>query len=240
MAGNLPEHRIDRPLLVMRWEDVAFLHWAYDPAVVQRLLPSGLAVDVRDGQAWVGLVAFRMADVRAPGAPALPGLSTFPEINVRTYVRAPDGSDGLWFLTLEASRAAMMTARPLIGIAYTWARMAVTRRGSEVRYDSRRRLPRDPSARTRLGVEFGVAIPPGEQTGLDHHLTGRWRAYSRRHDTIFCTPVEHEPWPLHRAAVTQLDDGLVAACGLPQPSDAPLVHYAPAVGVSLGVPRVVA
>lgn len=240
MVGNLPEHRIDAPLMVMRWEDVAFLHWAYDPDVVQDLLPPGLTVDARDGHAWVGLVAFRMADVRLPGAPAVPGLSTFPEVNVRTYVRDPHGRDGLWFFTLEASRAAMMVARPLIGIGYTWAAMAVSRRGSEVRYASRRRLPRNAAARTHFGVAHAQAIPPGDQTDLDHYLTGRWRAYSRRHGRMFCTPVEHEPWPLHAAAVTRLDDGLVAACGLPQPCAEPLVHYAPAVSVSLGMPRVAA
>ena len=240
MVGNLPEHRIDLPLMVMRWEDVAFLHWAYDPAVVQQLLPRGLEVDTHDGRAWIGLVAFRMADVRGPGTPALPGLSTFPEINVRTYVRDPQGRDGLLFFTLEASRLAMMAARPLIGIGYTWAAMAVSRRGNEVRYVSRRRLPPDPAARTRIGVEYGAAISPHEQTAADHHMTGRWRAYSRRHARLFCTPVEHEPWPLHRASLTTIDDGLVAACGLPQPSDEPVVHYAPAVSVSLGVPRIVA
>lgn len=239
MAGNLSENRIDVPLGIMRWRRVSFLHWSYPPDVVASLLPPGLEVDVRDGRAWVGLVAFEMADVRLPGTPAVPGFSTFPEVNVRTYVRRPGGRDGLFFFTLEASRLITVMARPVIGIAYSWADMAVVQRRDEVRYRTARRWPVDSRAVSRIGVEYGAPIPPEEQTGFDHYLTGRWQAYSRRHGRLYCTPVEHEPWPLHRAEPTLLDDGLIAACGLPQPRDSPLVHYAPAVNVRLGFPRAV-
>lgn len=239
MVGNLPEHRIDRPLLNMAWRNVAFLHWSYEPAEVQALLPPQVQVDTFDGRAWVGLVAFEMVDVRLPATPALPGVSTFPETNVRTYVRDARGRDGLWFFTLEAARLVSVLADPIIGISYAWADMAVSCRGQEVRYASRRRLPFNRQARTRLGVEYGRPLPPHEQSDFDHYLTGRWQAYSARRGHLYATPVEHEPWPLHQAATTLLDDGLVAACGLPIPTEAPIVHYAPAVNVSLGVPRVV-
>lgn len=72
---------IDRALMVQRWLTLTFLHWRYDPAVVQALLPSGLRVDVRDGVAWVGLVPFWMT-VRVPLVPSLPWLSRFCETNV--------------------------------------------------------------------------------------------------------------------------------------------------------------
>ncbi|MDQ3932324.1 MAG: DUF2071 domain-containing protein, partial [Actinomycetota bacterium] len=38
-----------------RWDSLAFLHWPYDPDVVQSMLPDGLEVDVFDDKAWVGL-----------------------------------------------------------------------------------------------------------------------------------------------------------------------------------------
>ena len=239
MAGNLPEHRVDRPLGLMRWRNVAFLHWDFDAAVVQALLPPGLQVDAFDGRAWVGLVAFEMVDVRLPGTPALPGFSTFPETNVRTYVRDSSGRDGLWFFTLEAARLVTVLARPIIGIAYAWADMAVRRRDTEVRYVSRRRFPPNAMAHATLGVRYERPIPPADQTPFDHYLTGRWQAFSTQRDRLFATPVEHESWPLHTASTTVLEDGLVPACGLPVPVHAPIVHYAPAVNVRLGLPRVV-
>ncbi|HEV2928184.1 MAG TPA: DUF2071 domain-containing protein [Propionibacteriaceae bacterium] len=41
--------------------------------------------------------------------------------------------------------------------------------------------------------------------------------------------VEHAPWPLHRAAVRELDSNLVAAAGLPDPEGEPVVHWSPGV-----------
>ncbi len=239
MAGPYPEHTIRLPLGRMRWETVSFLHWAYDPAVVAPLVPSGLELDLWEGQAWVGIVSFAMVDVRPAVLPPVPAVSTFPEINVRTYVRAPDGLDGLLFLTLEASRAATLAARTSIGIGYAWGDMQMTRSPQRVEYRTRRRWPANPDAHSHHIVDIGEPLPVDQQTPFDHYLTGRWRAYSRRWGRLFRTPVEHEPWPLHGASSPLVEDRLVASCGLPPPEGEPLVHYAPGVDVRLGAPRLV-
>jgi uncharacterized protein len=236
MAGPLPEERVVRPAGLMRWDAVSFLHWAYDPEVVAPLVPAGLTLDLWRGQAWVGIVSFVMAAVRPPLLPALPGLSTFPEINVRTYVRAPDGSDGLLFLTLEASQPAALAARASVGIRYAWASMRIRADAEAVSYETRRRWPRQPAAVSRHTIEVGDAIPAAELTLFDHYLTGRWRAFSSRWGQLFRTPVEHEPWLLHRALVSDIDDGLVASCGLPAPEGEPVAHYSPGVNVRMGPP----
>ena len=237
MSGRLPEQRVERPLALMRWEAVSFVHWAYDPALVVRLVPPHLELDLFEERAWVGIVSFFMADVRLRGTPPVPRLSTFPEINVRTYVRGPDGNDGLLFLTLEASRLPMMLADPAVGIAYRWAAMRITCNGDQVEYRTRRRWPPDLAARSAHDVEVGEALAPGQLTEFDHYLTGRWRAYSHRRGQLFSTPVHHQPWPLHAARLAAIDDGLITACGLSAPAGEPVVHYAPAVHVRLGVPR---
>lgn len=240
MGGQTPEHSIERPVVHMRWEHVSFVHWSYDPAVVEPLLPPGLALDMWDGRAWVGLVPFVMAGVRPPFVPPLPGLSTFPEFNVRTYVRDGEGRDGLLFLTLEAAQPLALLARPAVGIGYTLATMRVSRRGGDVGYASRRTWPRNPQARVRMVVTVGDELPLDQQSDFDVWLTGRWRAFSHRWGQLFSTPVEHEPWPLHRATVAPADSRLVRACGLPAPAGDPVVHYAPAVNVRLGAPNRVA
>ena len=40
---------VDRPVMLHRWERLTFLHWAYEPALVQRLLPPGLSVETFNG-----------------------------------------------------------------------------------------------------------------------------------------------------------------------------------------------
>ncbi|HVM20893.1 MAG TPA: DUF2071 domain-containing protein [Egibacteraceae bacterium] len=234
MAGRAPEQRISVPAGVMRWESVGFVHWAYPPDVVQRLLPPELQVDTFEDRAWVGITPFVMSGVRPPGLPAVPLLSTFPETNVRTYVRTAGGVDGLWFFSLDTTRSAALLARAAIGTPYCWAAMRVTRTTDEVVYTTaRRRVPSDP-ARSRIGLTVGAPIAPTER---DHWLTGRWRAFSRARGRLWCTPVEHEPWPLQHATAGLMDQELLAPAGLPAPAGDPLVHWSPGVSVRMGAPR---
>ena len=79
----------------MRWTDLLFAHWPMDPAVLAPLVPPELTVDTFDGRAWLGIVPFRMEDVAPRGLPAVPRLSVFPELNVRTYV-THRGLPGVW------------------------------------------------------------------------------------------------------------------------------------------------
>lgn len=236
MAGSFPEERVRRPAALQRWSSLSFLHWPYDPAEIQRLLPGDLTVDTFGGRAWVGLTPFVMADVRPTLLPPVPGVSTFPETNVRTYVRDGRGLDGLWFLTLECARSATLALRT-IGLPYAWAGMTVDCDRDTVRYRSRRRFPRHPDATTDVVIEVGAPLAPEEIGLFDHFLTGRWRAFSATRSTRFCTPVEHAPWPFRRAHVRHYSAPLFAACGLPEPDGEPVAHYSPGVDVRLGVPQ---
>lgn len=235
MAGQHPEEQVPVPVVRQGWRDVAFLHWAYDPGVVAPLLPAGVVPDLWDGRAWVGLTPFVLHSFRFPFTPPVPRLSTFPETNLRTYVRGPDGRDGLWFLTLEAdSLLTTIAARAGFGVPYRWARMEVRSQGGTVEYLSTRRSAR--------AVHHRIVVrprPPGDwgPGDHDHWLTGRWRAWTRLGGRLATVPVHHAPWPLRPADLVDLDEGLLAAAGLPPPEAPPLVHFSAGVGdVRLGPP----
>ena len=116
------------PVVFQRWQAVTFLHWSYDPAVVQRLLPAGLTVHTHAGVAWGGLTPFLLQNFRPSGLPAIPWLSSFPETNLRTYVIDSNGVDGLWFLSLDAaSLVTVAGARGSLWLPYHWASMTVER-----------------------------------------------------------------------------------------------------------------
>jgi uncharacterized protein YqjF (DUF2071 family) len=232
----------------MRWSELTFLHWPYEPDRVQRLLPSGLSVETFDGSAWVGLVPFRMT-VRAPRGPAVPWVSFFPETNVRTYVRAPDGTTGIWFFSLDAAQlGAVLAARTWLGLPYEWARMGVSvddggGDGSVVHYrcarrDRSRRIGRAPPRPTSTAdVRIGMPIDRSDVSDLEEFLTARFRLYSVARGSLLSMAAEHGPWPLHRARTLGLRDRLVEAAGLPAPAGDPLVHYSPGVHVRVGRPK---
>jgi uncharacterized protein len=229
---------VRRPVMIHRWEHLTFMHWSFDPDVVQALLPDGLTVDTYDGRAWVGLVPFMMW-VAPPGVPALPWLGRFCETNVRTYAKDEHGRDGVWFLSLEAARGpAVIAARVGYQLPYFWADMDLDRQPTHTSYRSRRRIPGPKGARANAEVEIGQPYERSELTPFDHFLTARFRLFSAsRTGKLRYADAEHDLWPLRRANIEMVDETLIAAAGLPQPSGPPIAHYSNGVEVRIGRPR---
>jgi uncharacterized protein len=228
---------VPRAAVVQRWETLTFLHWRYSPEAVQAILPDGLEVDTFDGSAWVAVVPFRMVAVRPPWAPPIPWLTTFPETNVRTYVRDAAGGNGVWFSTLDITRSpGVVVARTWFRVPYTWARMSLRTRPDGADYTSVRRWPeRGPHLSASVTVGNEVSAGP-----LLEFLTNRWRAYTTTRDgSIAYGPVSHEPWRLFSAEVSGLSESLIEAAGMLAPSGAPLVHYSPGVSARVGALRTV-
>ena len=221
------------------WSVLTFLHWAYDPKIVQRLLPAGLTVETFDDRAWVGLVPFAMR-VASPGNRAVVWLSTFLETNVRTYVIGPDGTTGVWFFSLETTRLHITAlARVTYRVPYHWAYMCLDRDDSTVTYWARRRWPGPRGARSAVVVEVGTPYAPEELTPFDHYLTARYQLFAHRpRGGLLRTRAEHAPWALRRCVALQVDDELITACGLPAPVGEPTsVLHADTTRVKLGSPQ---
>jgi uncharacterized protein YqjF (DUF2071 family) len=221
--------------MLQSWNWLTFLHWAYDPEIVQRLLPDGLIVDEYDGVAWVGLVPFQVDGLRLPNMRAIPWISSFPETNVRTYVRDRNGDRGVWFLSLDADRlAAVVGARTGFRLPYQWAQMKLIREGACVHYSSQRNgLLVDRRAHSDIDVEIGEPFDADELLERDHFVTALFRLYTTFSGRLGYSQVEHPPWPLYRARVLKLDEDLIVATGLPAPQGDPLAHYSPGVDVKV-------
>jgi uncharacterized protein YqjF (DUF2071 family) len=216
-----------------RWDLMSFVHWRYRPAVVEPLLPPGLRLETFDGSAWIGLTPFLMTGVRAPGVPAVPWLSRFPEINVRTYVRDERGNSGIWFLSLDAARLpAVVAARTAYRLPYFWSDMAVRVNGRHIDYRCRRR-PRG-IARCDAGVSVGAPLSEPARDELAHFLTARFRLFTVVLGKLAAAEAEHRDWPLYHADLRHLDQNLLQHAGLPPPVGVPLVHASPGVAVRVG------
>jgi uncharacterized protein YqjF (DUF2071 family) len=224
-----------RSSLVQRWEDLTFLHWSVDPADVAPLLPPGTEPDVVDGVTYVGLIGFRMVGLGLLSGPAIPYLGTFCETNVRLYSVDGQGRRAVVFRSLEAERLLpVLVANAALQIPYKWARMRFHRDGDVLRYSSRRRAPGRP--RNEMTVRVGDRLT--DPSPLEHFLTARWGLHERTYGRTLHLPNVHDAWPLHRAELLSLDDELIAAAGLEQPSRPPdSVLYSPGVAVRFGMPQ---
>ncbi|MEH0394656.1 DUF2071 domain-containing protein [[Kitasatospora] papulosa] len=231
-----PPYPAMNPLMTQSWLDLAFLHWAADPADVAPLLPDGTVPDTLDGVTYVGLVAFRMHRIGWFRLPGIPYLGTFPETNVRLYSRDAHGRRGVVFRSLDASRLIpVAVARTAFRLPYVWSRMTVRRDADTLTYTSSRRLPGPRGAHSRIVLRAGARIEAPSE--LEHFLTARWGMHSTLRGRTMYLPNAHPRWPLHRARLLECDESLVTAAGLPAPVGEPAsVLYSPGVPVRFGRP----
>ncbi len=227
-----------------RWADVAFLHWAVEPAAVARFFPPGVRPDVLDGRTFVGLIPFRMVGAGFAHGPGVPWAGTFLETNVRLYSIDATGRRGIVFLSLDADRALVVAgARAVFGLPYRWAQMRYRRsidmRGGDCHtYDARLRWP-GASARSHIVVR---AVGPAPDGPVERFLTARWGLHVEHLGRTWYIPNTHPEWPLRTAELLDLDDGLLASVGLGDVARRPPDHvaFSDGVPVAFGMPGVVA
>ncbi len=221
----------------MTWRDGLFCHWPVEPAVVAETLPDRLSVATHEGDAYLGVVAFVMDDIRPRGAPV--GLS-FPELNLRTYVEGPDGP-GVYFYNLDADDPiGVAVARRLFALPYYRAETRVSRPEGADRSESGRGPVRFTSRRTHRGAPHarfdaiyeptgaGFAAEPGS---LDAFLVENYRFYARG-NRLYRGEIEHDPWTLRAATVDFRANTLFEANGFDRPHGDPIVHYADPIEVT--------
>jgi uncharacterized protein YqjF (DUF2071 family) len=227
---------VEQPVMLHRWERLSFLHWSYEPHIVQRLLPSWLTVEPYQDRAWVGLVPFFMRVSTKTGR-NVRWASNFCETNVRTYVRDHEGRSGIWFFSLDAERlGAVVTARTTYRLPYFWSKMRLIEREGEIAYTCARRWPKPPAS-SIVRLKIGAAFSPDELTERDHFLTARWVLFSSRGTRQRFADAHHTPWPLRRAIPIACEDGLLAAAGVPVSDEPPVCHYSDGVDVRIGRPQ---
>jgi uncharacterized protein YqjF (DUF2071 family) len=212
-------------IMRMRWLDLLFAHWPVPADALRPLVPPELELDLYDGVAWVGVVPFRMEGVAPRGLPDVPGMSAFPELNLRLYVRH-GGKPGVWFLSLDAANPlAVWTAQIVFHLPYVRARIALIREGDAIDYRCVR-------SAAPAGLRFeGRYRPSGapymaEPGTLEHALTERYCLYARSpRGALFRTDIHHRPWPLQPAEAEVRVNELGRPHNLLFEGAPPLVHF---------------
>lgn len=210
------------------WSDLLFAHWPIPARAMAEVLPPGLAPDLWEGEAWLGVVPFRMPILHIHGAPNLPPFTHLTEINVRTYVTV-GGKPGVYFFSLDADNPiTVQAARLWYSLPYFNARFAcdfAVKDGS-VRYAMRRVDRRGRPA--AFAANYRPIAPPqlAAPGSLADWLTARYALYvADRHGRITRGEVTHAPWPLAPAEAEIRENTMAAAHGLILPDTPPLAHF---------------
>ena len=207
--------------LAQTWDDLLFAHYRVPAEALARLVPQGLEVEQHDGSAWLGVTPFVLSGFRLRGTLPLPRLSTFPEVNVRTYVTVDD-RPGIWFFSLDTpSRLAVEGARRTYKLPYNLARASVEQRGERIVYSCER--VGDPGRRFAATYRPAEAAFSAQPESLEWFLTERYCLYAVDRGRLHRAEIQHPPWTLQPA------EAVIETNTMPPPElsleGAPLCHF---------------
>lgn len=214
-------------IMTQTWHELIFAHWPIPFAELRPLIPPLLEIETFEGEAWIGVVPFRMSHVHPRGFPAVRGLSHFPELNVRTYVRA-NGIPGVFFFSLDAGNPiAVSIARSFFHLPYFHAQMLCQKKDdATIHYHSLRIHRGAPPA------DFVAAYRPvtpaytAQRGTIEYWLTERYCLYTVFQNHLYRADIQHRPWSLQAGEMEVQSNTMVEGHGLRLPATAPLLHYA--------------
>ena len=222
-----------QPLMHQTWGKLLFMHWRIDVVALRALIPNALEIDTFDGSAWIAIAPFTMWDIRAfpPYVPAIPGLSSAHELNVRTYVHY-DGVPGVWFFSLDCnSTAAVFGARTFFYLPYFKADIELQQQDSTIDYSLSRK--EEPAAEFKASWKIGESLPVSTPGSLLYFLTERYCLYSENDGQLYRAEIQHQPWPLRQAELNSFESTMIESHGLPTPKGDPLLHYCEELSVEI-------
>ncbi|HTA75632.1 MAG TPA: DUF2071 domain-containing protein [bacterium] len=221
-------------MMSQTWNDLLFLHWPIPQPILQKIVPPNLPIDTYRGQAWLGIVPFTMSHIHFKGLPPLPGLSAFPEINVRTYVTL-DGKPGVYFFSLDAeNRWAVWFARNFFNLPYFYSEFSVQKKTDSIDYQiSRRRTEKAPLAFEAQYGPTGQTLK-NQDRQLAQWLTARYCLYTTdSKGRIYRGNIDHSPWPLQPGKVSVKKNTLTASLPITLPKTKSLVYFSKILKVNI-------
>lgn len=213
-------------IMTQTWHNLLFLHAPIEPESLRPLVPPSVELDTFEGQAWLGVVAFRLSKIRLCGFPEIGLVSHFNEINLRTYVTQRD-IPGVLFLSMDADHPlAISLARPMFRLPYTPANILVRRTSRGLSIAGER------TSGSGMGAQFRAIYRPHGPVytscrgTLEHWLTERYCYYSVSKDHTYRCDIFHPPWPLQCACASIARNTLAESLGLHTEPGEPTLHYA--------------
>ncbi len=212
-----------------RWDDLLFLHWEIEPALIQATLPPGLTVDLHHGKAYIAIVPFKMRAVRPAGLFPVPWISNFLESNVRTYVHDDTGTPGVWFYSLDTDRwLAHWIAKTFFSLPYVWSAMSE----EALKYTL-----------TRFGEDTAIYdfnsesdLSSADSGSLEFFLLERYLlySYSASRKQLYQGRVHHEPYAFAAVSNLTFDPTPIAWNGFSAPQENPIhACFSPGVAVEI-------
>ncbi|HVZ16560.1 MAG TPA: DUF2071 domain-containing protein [Terriglobales bacterium] len=225
-------------IMRQEWHNLLFAHWALPADVVRAVVPRELPIDLWEGKAYVGVVPFQIRNLRPCGVPALPALSNFAEINVRTYVTVDD-KPGVYFFSLDAENvSAVLGARLAYALPYFKASFKIQTKNDKVSYSSRRTTRPKPADFSASYQPTSDVLPWQPVTeSLERFVSERYCLYNVIAGHVYRTHIHHLPWPLQLATADITVNTMAQTVPLDLAGPPPFLHFSKFIDVLVWWPE---
>jgi uncharacterized protein len=198
--------------LTARWSNLVLLTYAVPRDALASYVPPGCDLDVREGSAFVSLVAFDFLETRVLGM-SWPGYRNFPEINLRFYVR--QGADrGVCFIREYVPRRLVAwIARRIYNEPYAVAQMASTVEERVTGIRVRHELGVGGTVNTVEVVAGKPAVVPAEDSTEHFFKEHSWGFGTSRRGALVRYRVDHPVWETYPVQSWKLDWNWAAVYG---------------------------
>jgi uncharacterized protein len=234
--------KLGEPLFLAAWNRAAFIHYEADARLLQRQVPFEL--DLRDGRAYVSIVAFTLSRMRPRiggrlGEWLFKPIATNEFLNVRTYVQHR-GEPGIYFLAEWLSNPLSVRLGPrTFGLPYKFGRLSYDHARSSVNLCGNVEA-RDGFLSYRGKVKAG-SFAPSDAGSLTEFMLERYTAFTRHGKRRRLFRVWHEPWPHEPLEMDVTSDDLLASTGAWWNSAEYIgANYSPGLEVWMGRPHRIA
>ncbi|MFK8794315.1 YqjF family protein [Planococcus plakortidis] len=209
-------------VMAQTWRNLVFLHWPISADALRPFIPSELAIDLYDGQAWIGVVPFIADHTRLRFFFPFPIAGNYRELNVRTYVRC-NGRAGVYFFSLDADSLLAVKAASAGGfLPYRYARINSGSKGSRHLFTSR------PAASIH-GENFRMGFTPAagilEASKLERWLTERYCLWTKPKAILYRVDIAHAPWRLQNVHIEIAENSLAPFLPAGWNAGQPLAHF---------------
>ena len=208
------------------WNDLLFLHYPIDPDLLRAHVPKELELDLYQGEAWISIIPLKITGSRVRKTPALPVISSYIELNVRTYV-VYKGVPGIYFFSLDAnSLANVLGAKAVTALPYKLASMQFNQTENEFYMKSERIGDKE-------AYQFEVSYRREERMAepiadtLDFWLLERYCMYSYYGKQILRGDIHHDAWKVSGVSASIRKNTMLSFLGDELSVNEPrLLHYA--------------
>lgn len=210
-------------LITQEWHDVLFLHWPVSPDFMRKHIPLELEIDLFNNLAWIGLIFFKVKGNRPRFIPPVPGLHSFLELNVRTYVTYK-GISGIHFFSLDANNPLIIKLATLGNfLPYRNAKVSLKQHKKTFTLHSRR-IHKNTFPET-LFTSYEPISRPIERDHLEKWLTERYHLWTKPKQHLFRVDISHSPWILQNVTATIHENTMAVFLKSDIQAECPLAHY---------------